>query len=240
MSDAFQAGFVARHAAAAELLQQAFSPAPRTFAPVSLGVAPQPRSQSQPKHFHPADRATNPTAGWDPLDANAATSEFIDPVVTAHAAGFAEGQAAALALTAEREATDRALLTGLAAALATSGRIDRERVARHIRETVLLLVTKLVGEAGVSPDLLCRRVATATDLLADSAESALLRLNPEDVGLVDGRLSATVFAIGDATVARGSFVLESASTVVEDGPDLWLDQLAQAIDRVAVPTTSSC
>ena len=28
---------------------------------------------------------------------------------------------------------------------------------------------------------------------------------------------------------RGSFVLESASTVVEDGPDLWLDQLATAI-----------
>jgi flagellar assembly protein FliH len=30
-------------------------------------------------------------------------------------------------------------------------------------------------------------------------------------------------------------VLESASTIVEDGPELWLEQLAQAIDRVAVP-----
>jgi flagellar assembly protein FliH len=45
-----------------------------------------------------------------------------------------------------------------------------------------------------------------------------------------------VFAVGDVHVARGSFVLESASTIVEDGPELWLEQLAQAIDRVAVPT----
>ena len=235
MSD-FQAGFVARHTAAAELLHQAFAPTPRGFAPVAIGAAPVPA----PKHFHPADRAARPTAGWDPLDADAAPSAFIDPVETAHAAGFAEGEAAALARAAERQAADAALLAGLGAALATSGRIDRERVARHIRETVMLLVTKLVGEAGVSGDLLFARVAAATELLADAAESALLRLNPADVALVAGRLPQTVFAIGDAAVARGGFVLESASTVVEDGPDLWLSQLAQAIDRVAVPAATAC
>ncbi|MDB5694828.1 MAG: flagellar biosynthesis protein FliH [Sphingomonas bacterium] len=233
MSETFRAGFAARHAAAAELLQQAFSPVPRDFAAVAVGAA-------TPRHFSPADRGTNPTAGWNPLDANAAPSEFLDPVATAHAAGFAEGQAAALAAATERGAVDRALLSGLAAALATSGRIDRERVARQIRDTVLLLVTKLVGEAGVSPDLLTQRVATATELLADAAESALLRLHPDDVALVEGRLPSTVFAVGDAAVARGGFVLESASTVVEDGPDLWLDQLAAAIDKVAVPSTPSC
>lgn len=225
MSEGFQAGFVARHHAAAELLQQAFSPGPRAFAAVPVGT---------PKHFSPSDRAANPTAGWNPLDAQA-PSEYLDPVATAHAAGFAEGEAAALAIIAERQAGDRALLAGLAAALTDGGHVDRARVAQHIRQTVLHLVTKLVGEAGVSPDLLARRVCAATDLLADSAESALLRLHPDDVALVEGKLPPTVFAAGDAGVARGSFVLESASTVVEDGPDLWLDQLAQAIDRVAVP-----
>jgi flagellar assembly protein FliH len=230
MSDGFQAGFSARHAAAAELLCQAFSPTPRAFAPVSVGVP-----IGAPKHFSPADRAVNPTAGWNPLDAGAPPSAFLDPVATAHAAGFAEGQAAALAAMAERHASDGALLSQLARALSEGGHVDRSQVAQHIRQTVLHLVTKLVGEAGVSPDLLAQRVAAATDLLADSAESALLRLNPDDVALVEGKLPATVFAAGDAGVARGSFVLESASTVVEDGPDLWLDQLAAAIDRVAVP-----
>ena len=70
---------------------------------------------------------------------------------------------------------------------------------------------------------------------ADSAESAMLRVHPDDVALLEGKLPRSVFAVGDAAVTRGSFVLESASTIVEDGPELWLEQLAQAIDRVAVP-----
>jgi flagellar assembly protein FliH len=72
-------------------------------------------------------------------------------------------------------------------------------------------------------------------LLADGAESALLRLHPDDVPLVQGKLPATIFPVGDPHVTRGSFVIESASTIVEDGPDVWLDQLAQAIDRVPIP-----
>jgi flagellar assembly protein FliH len=53
--------------------------------------------------------------------------------------------------------------------------------------------------------------------------------------LLEGRLPKTVFAAGDATVERGGFVIESASPIVEDGPGLWLEQLGQAIDRVALP-----
>ena len=136
-------------------------------------------------------------------------------------------------LEATRTAGER--IPGLATALGSGNRLDRERIAARIRETVLLLVGKLVGEAGVSAELLARRVGTATDLLADSAESALLRVHPDDVALLDGRLPATVFAVGDPAVARGGFVMESASTIVEDGPALWLEQLTTAIDRVAVP-----
>ena len=233
MSDAFQAGFVARHHAAAELLQRAFSPGPRDFAAVPVG-------SGGPRHFSPADRDANPTAGWNPLDPNAPTTPFADPIATAHAAGFAEGQAAATATLAQRTEADRALLAGLATALASGTSIDRARLAAQLRQTVLHLVTKLVGEAGVSADLLAARVGAASELLADTAESALLRLHPADVALVDGRLPATVFAAGDAAVPRGSFVLESASTVVEDGPDLWLDQLTAAVERAAVPATAPC
>jgi flagellar assembly protein FliH len=38
-----------------------------------------------------------------------------------------------------------------------------------------------------------------------------------------------VFAIGDAGVGRGSFVLESASAIIEDRPEQALEQLAQAM-----------
>lgn len=245
MSD-FIAGFSARADAAAHALTQAFAlptegfaaTDPRTRAgarpsgPVSF--APQPVG---PKHFEPADREADPVDGWNPTDPERAT-EFTDPIATARAEGFAEGVAAALADRAAQDAEqdrDRALLNGLAEALGNDARIDREGLAKGLRQTVLYLVTRLVGEVGVSGDLLAGRIDAATDLLADHAESALLRVHPEDVTLLDGKLPPTLFAAGDPHVARGSFVLESASTIVEDGPDMWLEQLAQAIERVALP-----
>ena len=100
---------------------------------------------------------------------------------------------------------------------------------------MLLLVNKLVGECGVAPAVLNGRIEVAAEMLADASESALLRLHPDDLPLVDGSLPASIFAAGDASLDRGSFVLESASTLVEDGPELWLGQLAEAIDRVPVP-----
>ena len=227
MSDGFQAGFAIRHQAAAHLLQQAFAPA--------TGFAPAAPGTPAPRHFSPAEPGANPTAGWNPLDPTQPVTPHLDPVAAAHAAGFAEGQAAAVIAAQEERARDKQLLADLAIALAAAGRIDRERVALHLRQTVTLLVSKLIGEAGVSGELLAARIGAATELLADAAESALLRVHPADVALLDGKLPPTVFAAGDAGVARGSFVLESASAVVEDGPELWLEQMTAAIERVAVP-----
>jgi flagellar assembly protein FliH len=93
----------------------------------------------------------------------------------------------------------------------------------------------MLGEAGVDADLLTRRVASAAGMIGDDAESALLRLNPDDMPLIEGKLPEKVFAVADPHVARGHFVLESAATIVEDGPDQWLEQLAQIIDRAGVP-----
>ena len=89
--------------------------------------------------------------------------------------------------------------------------------------------------APVMDDALAARVEAATALLADSAESAVLRLHPDDVALVKDRLPPTIFTTGDATLERGNFVLEGAATLVEDGPELWLAQLAAAIERVPLP-----
>ena len=109
------------------------------------------------------------------------------------------------------------------------------RLAAHLRQAVLHLVTKLVGEQGVDGDLLNKRVSIAAGMIGDDAESALLRLNPDDLPLVEGKLPPNIFAAGDAQVQRGAFVLESSATIVEDGPSLWLSQLMQAIDRAALP-----
>lgn len=214
-SGQFVAGFAPRNASGERVAH--------VFAPIGFSPA-DPRRPAGPRSFIPADPDSDPTAGRDPN-----TAPAVDPVATAHAAGYAEGLAAALA----DEGRDLALADAIARAL--SGRIDRDLIARQLRQTVLFLVTKIIGETGVAADILADRIDAATGLLADAAESAMLRVHPDDVALLEGRLPATVFAVGDGNVTRGSFVMEAASTIVEDGPELWLDQLAHAIERVAVP-----
>lgn len=231
MSDGFVAGFASRQDNAAHLLAQAFAP-PEGFAAFDPRMRAAPTGpvsfspQPGPKHFSPADPTANPTAGWNPLDA--ASDE--DPIETARAAGYAAGLAAARS----DDRRDADLIAALATRL-SGGAVDRDRIAEQLRRTVLMLVEKIVGEVGIAADRLAARVDGAVDLLADSAESAMLRVHPDDVALLAGRLPATVFAVGDAGVARGGFVLESASTIVEDGPAHWLDQLARAIDAAPVP-----
>lgn len=233
----FAPGLAGRHRAAAHVLQRAFAE-PIGFAPSDVTRMGSRTEPASPKHFSPADPGTNPTEGWDPLTADQAKANhgpFSDPIAAAHANGFAEGKAAAIAEADEARAREAALLDQVSTALAAGAHFDRERMAGQLRQTVLHLVSKMVGEVGVAPDVLAGRITAAVDMLADSAESALLRLHPDDVPLVEGKLPATIFPIGDATVSRGGFVIESASTIVEDGPDLWLEQLAQAIDRVPIP-----
>lgn len=232
----FTPGLSSRHNDAAFALRRAFADRPIGFAPADiLARLRDSTPEAGPKHFHPADRDTNPTEGWDPLDAAGHATGFIDPLEAARAAGYAEGLAAANAGAMQAAERDRALLDDLLAALRADDRIDRDAIAGKLRQTVTFLVGKLVGEVGVSADILSARIEAAAALLADAAESAMLRVHPDDVALLDNRLPSTIFPVGDATVARGSFVLEAASTIVEDGPDLWLEQLTQAIDRVAVP-----
>ncbi|MES2337919.1 MAG: FliH/SctL family protein [Pseudomonadota bacterium] len=240
---AFRPGFASRHAAAAAALDLAFAP-PAGFEARDLTARGKPKSFSPqaeggPRHFSPIDPDSNPTEGWDPLDPESGSHDdggFVDPIVAARAAGHAEGYAAALAQAAADAGRDRALADALGDALGRGITFDRDRLARQLRQTVLLLVGRLVGDVGVSAELLAGRIETAVDALADSAESALLRVHPDDVALLDGRLPKTLFAVGDPHIARGSFVLESASTIVEDGPDRWLEQLTAAIDRVATPS----
>ncbi|QDX27203.1 flagellar biosynthesis protein FliH [Sphingomonas suaedae] len=238
MSD-FTPGLAARGEGIAEALKRAFAPT-QGFAPRAVPAA---RDAVKPRHFAPEAPGHKPTEGWDMFDADAlvdpapepASKSFVDPVAAARAAGYAEGYAAGRAEADAAAAQQAALLEQVSDALTKGAHFDRERMAGHLRQTVLHLVTRMIGEAGIAPDILAARIEAATDMLADSAESAILRLHPDDVALIEGHLPKNVFPAGDPHVARGGFVIESASTIVEDGPELWLEQLADAIDRVPIP-----
>lgn len=235
-ANVFVAGFAPRQDDAAVRLQRVFAERPAGFAPGDLIARIEEAFSSKPVTPAAAPVAAEPVAPTiDPVAAAMAEAPAIDPLVEAHQAGYDAGYAAARFEQDGHAARDLALLEGIAASLKSEDRIDRGRIASQLRQTVLHLVTRLVGETGISADLLAARVDAASDLLADASESAILRVHPDDVTLLQSRLPETIFAVGDAHLARGSFVLEAASTIVEDGPELWIEQLTKALDKVAVP-----
>ncbi|WP_298853366.1 FliH/SctL family protein [uncultured Sphingomonas sp.] len=204
--------------------------------PVSFSPAPGPR------HFSPAEPGTNPTEGWDPFDPLGAgaqpaqpAAEPLDSIAQARADGFAAGIAAAAQAALDARRGDSEAIDRLVAALSRLEGYDRETLARRLRQTVLYLVGRLVGESGVSADLLTGRIEAAVALLADSSEAAKLRLHPDDLKLVEGQLPDRTVAIADKGMERGGFSIETRTTVIEDGPTAWLTQLAAAIDRTALP-----
>ncbi|MEH3102795.1 MAG: flagellar biosynthesis protein FliH [Sphingomonas phyllosphaerae] len=214
-------------------IEQAFGA--RSPAPTGADDASDEAAGDQPRHFSPADRDADPTAGWDMMDADAPIPACVEQIEAARIAGYHEGLADAAIAADAVVSRERALLDAVADAIKAGGAIDRIALASALRRTVTMLVTQLVGEIGVSAPLLAARVEAATDLLADASESAMLRVHPEDLPLLEGRVPGTVFPVADESVERGSFVMEAASTIVEDGPAMWLDQLSTAIERAAVP-----
>jgi flagellar assembly protein FliH len=199
-----------------------------------VGFSPAP----EPKHFRPADPGFKPTAGWDPFDPlgdKPKTDIGSDAIDAARAEGFAEGMATAERMAAERGEADAQALARIAAVLEATAAFDRDALASCLRQTVLALVTRLVGEAGVSAELLTGRIEAAVTLIADSAEPAMLRLNPEDLKLLEGHVPAPLLAVQDPAIERGGFRVETRSTAIEDGPSAWLNQLAAALDRAALP-----
>ena len=188
----------------------------------SAGLTDRHRAVGQALHRAfdtPGESATRPE-----VRPHANDTGFTRPIVTAQAAACIEGMAATVAELGEARAHDQTMLIELAAALRSGGGADRKQIARQLREAV-----RLLGSGLIAPDILARRIELAAERLADSNESALLRLHPDDVAPLEGKLPTTVFAIGDAGVGRGSFVLESASAIIEDRPEQWLEQLAQAM-----------
>ena len=201
-------------------------------------------ASGEPKHFRPANPGANPTAGWDPFDPmgdRPRTDSHVaqDAIEAARAEGFAEGMAAAERMAAERGEADAQALARIAAGLEAMSGFDRDALAGRLRQTVLFLVSRLVGETGVSAALFNQRIEAAVALLADSAEAAVLKLNPQDMALIEAHVPALLAPVADPAIERGGFRIETRTTSIEDGPGAWINQLAAAHDRAALPDIRS-
>ena len=153
-------------------------------------------------------------------------------VETIRADAFAEAwnegrRTAELEFSAERDALAR-----LAESLEVLRPEPTHALALVLAETVERLVRQIVGEVAVDPDLLARRAAAAAALVRDQTGPTRMRLNPDDLPLLDAAQIPVELA-ADSSLTRGSLVLETAEGWIEDGPAIRLERLRAELDRMA-------
>ena len=129
---------------------------------------------------------------------------------------------------------DIAALAGLIDGLPQLQPEPSNALALMLAETVDRLVRQIVGNAPVDGAMILSRANAAAATIGEEAQQARLRVHPDDLGFfTDAELPVPI--VGDATLARGSVRLDTATGWIEDGHDVRLDYLRVALDNLAVP-----
>lgn len=150
-----------------------------------------------------------------------------DPESDAYAQGYADARA-----TIEKElAAERDALVQLASALEVLRPEPTGALAMLLAETVDRLVRQVVGEVEIDGLTLLARAREAAELIGKDTEPSRLRANPEDIELLE-TAELEVELVADASLARGSLVLETGHGWIEDGPAVRLERLRNALDRM--------
>ncbi len=107
-------------------------------------------------------------------------------------------------------------------------------LALVLAETVDRLVREVVGSVDVDPTTLLARAKQAAELVAANVAPTKLRAHPDDiVHLAQAQLEVALEA--DASLARGTIILETGDGWIEDGPAVRLERIRTELDRLAAP-----
>lgn len=152
-----------------------------------------------------------------------------DPLEVAWAEGFAAG-----ATTAEAEAQALAEETAAASARIelAFARLDvaqEEALRQRLHETVTALCEAAIAPLALDADALTRRVVRAATMLARADDERVLRLHPDDLALLSGRLPDGLPVEPDPMLDRGALRVETQSGGIEDGPGHWHRAIAEAL-----------
>ncbi|MET0270207.1 MAG: hypothetical protein ABW173_07240 [Sphingomonas sp.] len=190
-----------------------------------------PRAAAQP--FTPWS-ATLPVSAPVPAEeAEIEPAAVIDPAqieADAFAAGFDEGRRVAI-VEAESE---RAHLVRLVEALGVLQPEEPRALGELLAETVDRLVRQIVGEVSIDGTILADRAHAAAALITGETSPSRMRLHPDDAMRL-GNAAIPVELVADPALAPGTVLLETGDGWIEDGPDVGLEKLRAALDRLGVP-----
>lgn len=166
-------------------------------------------------------------------DADAPAPTTIEQVDDVRATAFAEGHAEGRRMAEEELAGEREALARLAGALQVLQPEAPHDLAAMLAETVERLVRQIVGEVSLDGDLLLQRASAVAALIAEDATPSRMRLHPDDHARLEGA-DLPVERVADPQLAPGTVLLEAGDGWIEDGPEVGLEKLRIALDRMGI------
>jgi flagellar assembly protein FliH len=153
----------------------------------------------------------------------------IDPIEEASQQGFVAGFQEGERITREAMEADDSVRRALADAIGQLGGIGEGMLASLLSQSVLRLVTQIVGEVPIDEARLAERCAAVAAFIDPDDGKAVLEVNPLDLPLI-GTEGLGVALVPNAQLARGSVRLATSDGWIEDGPDVRLSRLQALMD----------
>ncbi|PLK27635.1 FliH/SctL family protein [Novosphingobium sp. TH158] len=166
----------------------------------------------------------------EPLPPIEPETEPEDPLALAFSDGFAAGIESARAEAAAQAQADADAREALGLSLSRLDAEMAEDLRQRMVDTVMALCEATLVPFALDPDALAARVERAVAMLARADDERVIRLHPDDLKLVAGKLDQQWTVQGDPSLARGHLRVESSSGGVEDGPAQWRVALAEAFE----------
>jgi flagellar assembly protein FliH len=152
-----------------------------------------------------------------------------DPLAVAFAEGHAAGMAEARAQAEAEALIDEAARQHFTFSFSRLDTELAEQLRHKLHETVTALSEAVLHPLALDGGALTRRVETAVAMFVRADDDRVIRLHPDDLTLVAGKLPADWQFIPDATLERGALRVETSSGGIEDGPAQWRAAITEAL-----------
>jgi flagellar assembly protein FliH len=125
-------------------------------------------------------------------------------------------------------AADRVALLALIASAEALRPEPSEEIAALIAETVLRLVSEIVGDVAVDRDALIRRAMSSAALISDADAARTMWVHPSDMDLLS-ECNLTLNIMADPAADLGSIRIDCSAGWIEHGTPLYLDALRSGL-----------
>ena len=157
-----------------------------------------------------------------------------DPSAEAYDRGFADGKRAGEERAAAGQASHDAERGAIELAFARFDDASAAVLRDRLHDTVLFICQQMAGPIALDVARLAARVEDAAALMQRRHDERLIRLHPEDLALVDGRVRPDLALQADPTLERGALRIDDPDGGIEDGAEQWRLALAEALGECSL------